>query len=448
MTTVRARAAASSASTDVEVHLDLVGGLAGDMFVAALLHAFPEHVARVDDAIAAIGSLASVRCELVDHRDAVLAGRRFVVTNTAAAASYVRAADGLLASQRRHRTAPHPHQHPHDHTHRQDRAWRDIRAGLEAAPLDDATRAHAIAIFARLAAAEATVHGIAVDDVAFHEVGAWDSIADIVAAAAVVSAVAATRWTVGPVPLGSGRVRTAHGPLPVPAPATALLLEGFATIDDGVGGERVTPTGAAILAHLCDGDAGTTTPPPRTLRRQGLGFGTRTLPGLSNCVRVLVFERQDVAPPNGRDTLAAIEFEIDDQSGEDLAIAIDRLRAEPGIVDVVQAPVFGKKGRVMMHVRVLAHPDALDAAVRACFDETTTIGLRHRIVDRVVLARETATVEVDARPLRVKRVMRPHGTTAKAEADDVAPERLHAKRAELRRRAERTALEPADPFDD
>ena len=113
--------------------------------------------------------------------------------------------------------------------------------------LDPAVRRRALAIFSLLAEAEARVHGCAVEDVLFHEVGAWDSIADIVSAAFLIEESAATNWTVGAIPLGAGRVHTAHGLLPVPAPATALLLEGFPFIDDGVGGERVTPTGAAIV---------------------------------------------------------------------------------------------------------------------------------------------------------------------------------------------------------
>ena len=442
-----------NAAASIEIHLDLVGGIAGDMFVAALLDAFPEHLAPVEAAIAAVALLAAVRCELVAHRDAVLTGRRFVVESAGDSLSpaAVGASTGFAEA--------HPHPHPHGHAHPHESsgalrgedhghvAWRRIRTGLEAAPLDVDVRAHALAIFARLAQAEAQVHGIAVDDVGFHEVGAWDSIADIVAAAAVIAAVGAARWTVGAVPLGSGRVRTAHGALPVPAPATALLLRGFATIDDGVGGERVTPTGAAILAHLC-GDASPSPRGPRTLRGQGFGFGTRVLPGLSNCVRVLAFERDPDGSQSARDAVAVVEFEVDDQSGEDLAIGLDRLRAQAGVLDVVQVPMFGKKGRVTMHVRALADPALLDDAIRVCFDETTTIGLRHRLVDRVVLKRATRTIDVDGRSLRIKQVERPHGVTAKAEADDVAAQPLHATRVSLRQRAEQMTLdEQADAGD-
>ena len=300
-------------------------------------------------------------------------------------------------------------------------------------------RAHALGIFGHLADAEARVHGIAVEAVAFHEVGAADSIADIVAAAHLIAALGTRSWSVSALPLGSGRVRTQHGPLPVPAPATTLLLAGFATLDDGIPGERVTPTGAAILRHLCGDDPGRGRP-RGILGRTGIGFGTKVLPGLSNCLRALVLE-ENAAPGPGRRDLAVIAFEVDDQSGEDLATGLDRLRAEPGIVDVVQMPVIGKKGRMMARIQVLVRPESLEAAIAACFRETTTIGLRYHPVEGAVLARAARTVEHDGLSVRVKIVARPGGRTAKAEADDARGRAGHAARAALRREAERRALE-------
>jgi uncharacterized protein (TIGR00299 family) protein len=314
---------------------------------------------------------------------------------------------------------------------------------LEQAMLDSAVRHHALAIFEHLAEAEGQVHGIAVEDVSFHEVGAWDSIADIVAAAHLVAVLGVSLWTVGPLPLGSGFVMTAHGRLPVPAPASARLLRGFAMVDDGVGGERVTPTGAAILRHLCGGSPATPRV-PRVLGRSGVGFGTRVLPGIPNCVRVLVFdEAADNKTPAHRE-LGVIEFEVDDQSPEDLATGLERLRAEPDIVDVVQMAAFGKKGRMTAHVRALVRPDGMEDAIVACFRETTTIGLRHHLVAGAMLPRRSTTIDVEGWPVRVKTVDRPDGRTAKAEADDALRDKSHAARFELRRRAERLALEGQD----
>lgn len=390
----------------MELHLDLVGGLAGDMFIAALLDLFPEHEAGLQDSLARAGLPADVTARLAPHNDGVLAGKRFLVERPGGAGG------------------------GHDHV-----AWRRIHEGLEASDLDPAVRDHAVAIFRHLAEAEARVHGVAVETVSFHEVGAWDSIADIVGAAHLIAATGATRWTVGTVPLGSGRVRTAHGPLPVPAPATALLLQGFAVIDDGVGGERVTPTGAAILRHLC-GDMVPQAPQPRILGGTGIGFGTRILPGLSNCARVLRFDPAQEAPGFETDSVLVVECEIDDQSGEELALALDRLRSHPAVLDAVQAPVFGKKGRMMAHLRLLARPEARDEILRLCFAETTTIGLRHSVQARAVLPRRMVEVEAGGRTVRVKAVDRPGGLTAKAEADDVADLAGHKARRARRRAAE------------
>ncbi len=438
----------------MHIHLDALGGVAGDMFAAALLDAFPEHQAGVGASIRAVD--ARIACALQPHNDGILRGTRFSVSVPGDAAEHGHG-DPPHAHHGHDRGHSHDHSHDHSHGHGHGhdhhahdqghhhgpghghRPWSEIRAALNAANLAPSVRAHALGIFGHLADAEARVHGIAVDAVAFHEVGAFDSIADIVAAAHLIAVLEARSWSVSALPLGSGRVRTQHGPLPVPAPATTLLLDGFATLDDGIPGERVTPTGAAILRYLCGDDPGRGRP-RGILGRTGIGFGTKVLPGLSNCLRALVLEDAAASRPGRRD-LAVIAFEVDDQSGEDLAMGLDRLRAEPGILDVVQAPVLGKKGRMMAHIQVLVRPEGLEAAIAACFRETTTIGLRYHRVEGAVLDRESHTVEQAGRPVRVKVVDRPGGRTAKAEADDARAHAGHATRAALRREAERLALE-------
>ncbi len=391
------------------LHLDAIGGVAGDMFVAALLDAEP---ARADACLGVAAAVSGVPCQLLRHRDAVLSGMRFNVA------------------------APEHHHH-HDHVGVHT-AWTDIRARLHAAALSEGARRHALGIFSLLAEAEATVHGVSVDAVTFHEVGAVDSVADIVAAGWLIAAQADAdgdaTWSVGPLPVGGGRVRTAHGVMPVPAPATALLLEGFLTVDDGISGERVTPTGAAILRHL-----GAQVAPPITARRMlttGIGFGTRALPGLSNVLRVLVGTSTATVVPAGHRVreLAGIEFEGDDQTSEDLAIALDHIREVPGVWDVMQMPALGKKGRLCAHIQVLAEPAALEPAVAACFTETSTIGLRTRITGARALRRETA----ERSGIQVKRVERPGGVTAKAESDDLAGIRGYAARQGARAVAERS----------
>lgn len=395
------------------IHLHPLGGAAGDMFVACLLDAFPEHRQSV---LSAGGALAGVECTVLPHDDGTLTGSRFHVAEA-------------------HGHGHHTHEH-HDHRHV---AWQAIRERIEASSLPITVKAHAVGIFAVLAEAEARVHGRAVDDVEFHEVGAIDSIADIVAAAALIDAVGPATWSVAPLPVGGGIVQTAHGPMPVPAPATALLLEGFSLFDDGVSGERVTPTGAAILRYL---DCASGEKVAVRLGVSGYGFGTRVLPGLSNCLRALVFESATAGQAEQHRELAVISFEVDDQSGEELAAGLERVRAAPGVHDVLQMAAFGKKSRLAVHVQVLVRPDRLDTAVEACFRETTTIGLRTHLVQGRALPRRFETVEVDGHPLTVKVVERPFGgETAKAEADEIRAFPTHAARSRMRRDAERLALE-------
>lgn len=377
------------------LHLDPVGGIAGDMFAAALLDAFPEFEAP---ALAMLAALLGEEIEVAVARQPVggFAGARLTVLGKGG------------------------------HSHRY---LSDICALLDAcdALLPAATEI-AKGIFTRLGEAEASVHGSSLEAVHFHEVGAVDSIADIALAGLLIDAVGAESWTVGALPLGGGLVRTEHGVLPVPAPATAHLLEGFEMSDDGVSGERVTPTGAAILNYL----------KPRMLARRpslrmmggGTGFGTRELPDRPNALRVLVMES---AVP-GSDQVALTSFEIDDQSPEDLAIGLDAVRGLDGVLDVIQAPAFGKKGRMVIAVQVLAKPTVQAAVREAVLGQTSTLGLREQIVTRHVLAREEELRD----GIRVKSVRRGESRTAKAEADDIAGHAgNYASRKVLRGKVER-----------
>ena len=394
----------------MHIQLDTLGGIAGDMFLAAMLDARPDLVDGTLAAIDAAGLPASCRVSVGEHSDHAFRGKRFAVEP----------AGGLHGDHVRYARIVHD---------------------LLKAPLADGVRNRALGIFGLLAQAESDVHGISVDDVEFHEVGAWDSIADIVGAAAILDALDPGSWSIGPVPIGAGRVDTQHGPLPIPAPATARLLQGFTLIDDGIDGERVTPTGAAILRYLWTvlGAPLRASPGPLRLQHAGTGFGTKILPGISNVLRVLLFE--EAAGGRSDDRVGVITFEIDDQTAEDLAIGIEALRAHAAVLDVLQMPAFGKKGRMVFHVQVLCRPEALDEVIEACFTQTTTIGLRWNISARAKLPRESASAGLDVDPVGVKLAKRPDGTTsAKAEADDLA--RFGGRRDRQRKRtaAESRAL--------
>jgi hypothetical protein len=282
-------------------------------------------------------------------------------------------------------------------------------------------------IFTRLAEAEAEVHGKPVEAIHFHEVGAADSILDIALTGLLIEAAGAESWSVGPLPLGGGTVKTDHGVLPIPAPATALLLRGFKVRDDGIGGERVTPTGAAILAHLRP----KMQPEPTSgaLGRIGMGFGTRKLPGMPNVLRVLEIEQSGVT----KEQIAVIEFEIDDQTPEDLAFALDALRGLEGVRDVIQTPCFGKKGRMAAAIRVLCEPAARQTVRDAIFSQTTTLGTREQLVTRHVLERWSE----ERGGVGVKIARRGGTLTRKAEFDDLARgAHDHASRQAMRRKVE------------
>ncbi len=318
--------------------------------------------------------------------------------------------------------------------------FKDIRRRLQGAALTDPVRERAMLIFTLLAEAEGKVHGVPADDVAFHELGAWDSIADIVGAAFLIESLGGARWSCEALPMGSGRVRCAHGMLPVPVPAVVNLLEGFPLYQDGLRGERITPTGAAILHHLRP----TFSPlaGPLRLRRSGAGFGARTFPGLSNLLRLLVLEADSEDQGTDTETVEVMHFEVDDQTSEDLAVALDRLRGVDGVLDVVQSAVCGKKGRMAAQVQVLLQPAARDHAVQACFTETTTLGVRWQRASRAVLRRASSVHRHGGRAVRVKRAQRPQGgLTAKAEIDDVKDlPGGWAERSRVRRAAENAVL--------
>ncbi len=401
-------AAHTELRTPMHLHLEPMGGLAGDMFAAALLDAWPQLATELEAGLAAAGLLSEVQISCQRHKDHVLTGSRFRVTPL-----------------RRYGT-------PH-------RSFAEIRLWLQNSALEPRVRDHTLAIFGLLAEAEGQVHGIATTDVTFHEVGAWDSITDIVSAAWLMARLNATSWSCTPLPMGRGRVSGQHGTLPVPAPATALLLRGFPLFQDEHEGERITPTGAAILRHLNPRFEPLGT--PRQLDRMGIGFGTKTFPGMSNVLRVLAFTTATTALTT--DEVAVSQFEVDDQTPEDLAVALEHLRGLPGVLDITQTAVFGKKGRLAIQVQILSRPEALDELLRACFSETSTLGIRWQTVRRAILAREAGVQDIAGRRVRVKQARRPDGVvTVKAEMDDLAPTSGgFPERERLRRRAETASLD-------
>ena len=276
-------------------------------------------------------------------------------------------------------------------------ALADMLRPIERSSLPDAVKIRSEAVLRRLAEAEARVHRMPVDDVHFHEVGELDTLVDVVGSVAGLDALGAEHVYVSPLPLGGGTVNTAHGRLPVPAPATAELLRGFPVYDNGVAAELVTPTGAAILTTL--GTPGRL--PSMTLERIGWGAGTKELP-IPNLLRVLVGQADPAGgEPGDVETLVSVETTIDDMSPQLYEPLVERLLAA-GALDVYLTPVVMKRSRPGTVVSALAPPDRAERLAETLFRETTTIGVRWSEVKRRRLPREMVRLPTSVGPVTFK----------------------------------------------
>lgn len=294
----------------------------------------------------------------------------------------------------------------HDqHTHRH---YADIDALIADSALADQVKEKARRIFRRLAEAEARVHGVLLEEVHFHEVGALDSIIDIVGTAICLDYLGVEAIHASALPLGNGFVNTAHGRLPVPAPATAELLRGMPLHDDCGAGERVTPTGAAILAALC---AGFGKQPQMLLDRIGCGAGSKDFDDCPNVLRA--FLGRVVAVDRPADQVIVAEANIDDSSAEVLGYTMERL-LEGGALDVFFTPIQMKKNRPGTKLSFLCHLEQFTVLSRIVLTETSAIGLRHYRVDRTVLERRIVELPTELGVVRFKQVFDADGSLLRA----------------------------------
>ncbi len=341
---------------------------------------------------------------------------------------------------------------PEGHHHRR---WRDIRALLTAAPLAERVRRRALAVFAALAEAEGEVHGMAAEEVHFHEVGALDAIVDIVGVCAALESLAVDSVRCGPVAVGKGTINAAHGVLPNPPPAAVSLLAGCPIVGVDIDIELTTPTGAAIVAALAEHFGPV---PAMTLASAGFGAGTRDLPGRPNVTGVLIgaeiHAAADLTSPqlgaamgalagaDATEALVELAANLDDVSGEVLGHALDELLTA-GALDAWAAPIVMKKGRPAHTLMALCRPDDVTRLADRIARLTGTLGLRARPVVRTALERHTSTVHVSGHAVSVK-----HGPhRSKPEWSDVvaAAEALGRAPAEVARAA--GLLAAADPPD-
>ncbi len=373
---------------NMHIHLEPIGGIAGDMFVSSLIDVFPHLENALYDTINKLDIPSEIKIAIKPYTDGLLTGKRFQVD------------------------LPNTYKDKH-HSH-----FSDIQKRILRAKLSTETTERSIEIFRILALAEAEVHGTSVEKVAFHEVGAWDSIVDIVSAAFLISTLSVKSWSIAQLPLGEGLVNSAHGMLPIPAPAVVSILSGYPVYSDNIKGERVTPTGAAIIKHLSP--ELTYSKKSLRLKNSGHGFGAKRFPNISNILRTLVFEYETHDESLQNESIALIHFEVDDQSPEDLAVGLEHLRGIEGVIDVSQNLLAMKKNRVATGIQILAAPEKLNNIIKQCFIQTSTIGLRWQFVHRTTLKRAIHNVVVDDKKLRVKSVNRINETTAKADIDEVS----------------------------
>jgi uncharacterized protein (TIGR00299 family) protein len=364
---------------------DLIGGASGDMFVAALLDlGFP-----LDTLKAELKRIPSLKYRLetgTKQLSAIRATRFRVLTG---------------------KTEP-------------ERTWEEIRRVIDRSALAAEIKERAIAIFSRLAEAEGKIHGVAPKRVHFHEVGATDSIVDIVGAAIGIHYLNIGSFYFSRIPLGRGVTGSRHGPLPLPGPATLELLKGLPVEFVDLDGETVTPTGAAIIATLGSHFGATQR---MTVDKIGYGAGTKEFPDRPNVLR-LVLGRESAALE--RDEMVVIETNIDDMNPELYDYVLDRLLAA-GARDVFLSPIQMKKNRPGTLLRIIAEPELREKMAEIVFSETTTIGLRYYPVKRVILKRGAGRVKTRFGTVEVKIIEEPDGTKrATPEYDDL--KRIAAKK--------------------
>lgn len=271
----------------------------------------------------------------------------------------------------------------------------DILRLVEGARLPERVKQNAAKVFELLGAVEAAIHGVPVERVHFHEVGAVDSIADVVGACLGFELLGIEEIHCSAVNVGGGTIRTSHGVLPVPVPATAALLKDKPVYSEGPAVELTTPTGAAVVAAL----AKTFGPmPAMTLRAVGYGAGTRELEGRPNVLRLLVGE--DSRAPEAT-MVTVLEANVDDSTPEVLGWALERL-LDAGALDATLEPVYMKKGRPGLLLRVLARVEDQERLAEIVFAETSTLGVRLYRAERRVRARRTEEVEIPAGKVRIK----------------------------------------------
>lgn len=381
------------------LYLECGMGAAGDMLMAALYELLSEEQKKAFlDTMNGLG-LPGVEVAPVAAKTSGIAGTHMRVT-----------VHGQEEHGHHHGHEHHGHHHEHHHHHHATPGR--IGEVIDGLSLPDWVKTNAKTVYGAIAQAEAQAHGCEVGDVHFHEVGALDAVADVTACCLLLHLLKPERIVVSPVRVGGGMVKCAHGLLPVPAPATALLLEGIPSAGGPVDCELCTPTGAALLKYF-GGEFGSQ--PLMQVEKIGCGMGAREL-SAANCLRA--FWGESAGEDGFTNQVTELSCNLDDMTGEAIGYAMELL-LEKGALDVFTTPIGMKKGRPAVMLTCLCAPERSREFGELLLTHTTTIGVRRRLCSRMVLRSRWVETETDYGPLRVK-ISEGYGVTrCKPEFDDV-----------------------------
>ena len=408
------------------LYFDCSMGAAGDMLTAALLelHPDPAGFVRKLNALGIPGvefrAEASVKCGIQGTHMRVL----------------------VHGEEEHEHEHEHEHAHEHEHEHGHGHHHHNDLHGIEHLVRDhmglpEAVQKDVLAVYGLIAEAESKVHGVPVEEIHFHEVGALDAVADVTAVCLLMRELAPARVLASPVHVGSGQVRCAHGLMPVPAPATAELLKDAPIYSGEIRGELCTPTGAALLKYYVNSFGPM---PPLRVSAVGYGMGTKDFPA-ANCVRALLGETEEppaggrsmsaptagdvadawrsMSAPTAGDEVLELACNLDDMTGEALGFALERL-LEAGALDVWTQAIGMKKSRPGVMLCVLCKSSDREAMSSLLFRHTTTLGVRARVWQRSVLERRVDTLQTDFGPVRVKHAAGFGAEREKYEYEDLA----------------------------
>ncbi len=404
------------------LYLECGMGAAGDMLTAALLELTEDRQAFVDQ-MNALG-LPGVRVCAEPAVKCGITGTHMKVTVNGIEEEAGDDQPHEHAHEHSHDVHHHEHDHDHDHDHHDHHhdhehdphhthhhaSVGEINALIDSLPVSDRVKADAKAVYALIAEAESKVHGRPVTEIHFHEVGTMDAVADVVGVCLLMEQLVPEQVIASPVHTGSGHVHCAHGILPVPAPATALILEGIPSYSAGVKGELCTPTGAALLKHFVSrfGDR-----PVMSVSAVGYGMGKKDF-DRANCLRAFLGESE-----GEREQITKLECNLDDMTGEDIGFATEQLLAA-GARDVFTQPVYMKKNRPGILLSVICLPEEADRLAEVMMKHTTTLGIRRQDMSRYALRRRVETVSTAHGEVRVKRAAGMGAERVKPEYEDLA----------------------------